>query len=240
MHQFSGNVPGTGGLVTFKDSNWLISIVLAHQPHFLNRPAEVQVFWGFALFPDRVGNFLPKAMAECNGAQILQELCGHLRFDLETVETAKRHSLSNALHDQHVHATEAQRSTDVSAFRVKESRLHQPVCRNSRRCRVYGGVLSASGPDGGLRIASNETPSVRRHDLDLVILVSELGGRGHSAIGVDVEIGRLLRHYDLLLSRRFVEIKRDFFCFGELLPQCNPLRSYSEFSKDRSANRKRS
>jgi oleate hydratase len=88
MHQFSGNVPGTGGLVTFKDSNWLMSIVLAHQPHFLNQPAEVQVFWGYALFPDRVGNFLPKAMAECNGAEILKELCGHLRFDLETVETA--------------------------------------------------------------------------------------------------------------------------------------------------------
>jgi oleate hydratase len=88
MYQFSGNVPGTGGLVTFKDSNWLMSIVLAHQPHFLNQPAEVQVFWGYALFPDRVGNFLPKAMAECNGAEILQELCGHLRFDLETVETA--------------------------------------------------------------------------------------------------------------------------------------------------------
>ena len=27
-------------------------------------------------------------MDECNGAEILQELCGHLRFDLETVATA--------------------------------------------------------------------------------------------------------------------------------------------------------
>jgi oleate hydratase len=27
-------------------------------------------------------------MAECNGGEILQELCGHLRFDLETVESA--------------------------------------------------------------------------------------------------------------------------------------------------------
>ena len=88
MCQFSGNEPGTGGLVTFKDSNWLMSIVLAHQPHFLHQPAGVQVFWGYALFPDRVGNFVPKAMAECNGAEILQELCGHLRFDLETIETA--------------------------------------------------------------------------------------------------------------------------------------------------------
>jgi oleate hydratase len=88
MNDFSGNEAGTGGLVTFKDSNWLMSIVLAHQPHFLDQPADVQVFWGYALFPDRVGNFIPKAMAECNGAEILQELCGHLRFDLETVETA--------------------------------------------------------------------------------------------------------------------------------------------------------
>jgi len=27
-------------------------------------------------------------MAECNGADILQELCGHLRLDLETIESA--------------------------------------------------------------------------------------------------------------------------------------------------------
>jgi len=88
MNQFTGNEPGTGGLVTFKDSNWLMSIVLAHQPHFANQPADVQVFWGYALFPDRVGNFVPKPMAECNGAEILQELCGHLRFDLESVASA--------------------------------------------------------------------------------------------------------------------------------------------------------
>ena len=34
MTRFSANDPGTGGLVTFKDSSWLLSIVLAHQPHF--------------------------------------------------------------------------------------------------------------------------------------------------------------------------------------------------------------
>lgn len=88
MNQFSGNQPGTGGLVTFKDSNWLMSIVLAHQPHFPNQPVGVQVFWGYSLFPDRVGNFVPKPMADCNGTEILLELCGHLRFDLETVESA--------------------------------------------------------------------------------------------------------------------------------------------------------
>ncbi len=88
MSQFSGNQPGTGGLVTFKDSHWLMSIVLAHQPHFIGQPKDVQVFWGYALFPDRVGDFVAKPMSDCNGEEILRELCGHLRFDPEVVEAA--------------------------------------------------------------------------------------------------------------------------------------------------------
>ncbi len=88
MSQFSGNEAGTGGLVTFKDSHWLMSIVLAHQPHFLDQPADVQVFWGYALFPDRIGDFVAKPMSDCNGEEILRELCGHLRFDPEVVAGA--------------------------------------------------------------------------------------------------------------------------------------------------------
>jgi oleate hydratase len=88
MQALSGNVAGTGGLVTFKDSNWLMSVVLAHQPHFANQPADVQVFWGYALHPDRIGDFVAKPMADCSGAEILQELCGHLNFDLATTFAA--------------------------------------------------------------------------------------------------------------------------------------------------------
>ena len=88
MQALSGNVAGTGGLVTFKDSNWLMSVVLAHQPHFANQPADVQVFWGYALHPDRIGDFVAKSMADCTGAEILQELCGHLNFDLATTFAA--------------------------------------------------------------------------------------------------------------------------------------------------------
>ncbi len=81
-------VAGTGGLVTFKDSSWLMSVVLAHQPHFANQPADVQVFWGYALHPDRIGDFVAKPMADCTGAKILQERCGHLNFDLATTFAA--------------------------------------------------------------------------------------------------------------------------------------------------------
>jgi oleate hydratase len=88
MRDFSGNEAGAGGLVTFKDSSWLLSIVLPHQPHFLNQSSGTQVLWGYSLFGDAVGNFVPKPMAECTGAEILTELCGHLRFDLQIVQTA--------------------------------------------------------------------------------------------------------------------------------------------------------
>jgi oleate hydratase len=88
MMQFTGNVAGTGGLVTFKDSNWLMSVVLAHQPHFVAQPADVQVFWGYALLPDRIGNFVAKPMAACNGDEILTELYGHLRFDRDPLQSA--------------------------------------------------------------------------------------------------------------------------------------------------------
>ncbi|MBV7535622.1 oleate hydratase [Duganella sp. sic0402] len=85
MEKFTGNVAGTGGLVTFKDSNWFMSVVLAHQPHFAGQPDGVQVFWGYGLHPDRIGNFVAKPMAECSGEEILRELCGHLNFDYAEV-----------------------------------------------------------------------------------------------------------------------------------------------------------
>lgn len=83
MQAFSGNEAGTGGLVTFKDSSWLMSVVLAAQPHFANQPEDVQVFWGYALHPDRIGDFVAKPMSDCTGEDILRELCGHLNFDYD-------------------------------------------------------------------------------------------------------------------------------------------------------------
>jgi oleate hydratase len=88
MEKFSGNEAGTGGLVTFFESNWLMSVVLYHHPHFPDQPADVQVFWGYVLHPDRIGNFVAKPLAQCSGKEILAELCGHLNLDASVFETA--------------------------------------------------------------------------------------------------------------------------------------------------------
>jgi oleate hydratase len=80
MENFSGNVDGTGGLVTITDSNWLMSFVIARQPHFPNQPDNVKVFWGYGLYPDRKGNYINKTMAECTGKEMLEELWYHLKI----------------------------------------------------------------------------------------------------------------------------------------------------------------
>lgn len=81
MEKFTSNVTGTGGLVTLADSGWLLSIVMFHQPHFLDQAENTFVFWGYGLRGDRVGDFVPKPMWDCTGNEVLTELAGHLSFD---------------------------------------------------------------------------------------------------------------------------------------------------------------
>jgi len=79
----TGNVPGEGGLITFPDSSWLTSIVLAHQPHFIGQPTDVNVFWGYGLFIDKPGDFVTKPMSACTGREIMTEIMGHLRIEAD-------------------------------------------------------------------------------------------------------------------------------------------------------------
>ena len=78
---FSGNQPGTGGLMTFKDSSWLMSIVVPHPPHFAGQPDGVFTLWGYGLFIDNKGDYIDKPMAQASGQEILTELMHHLGFE---------------------------------------------------------------------------------------------------------------------------------------------------------------
>lgn len=80
----TGNIPGEGGLITFPESNWLASIVLPHQPHFLGQPEGVDVFWGYGLFVDKIGDFVKKPMSACTGQEIMTEIMGHLRIETDS------------------------------------------------------------------------------------------------------------------------------------------------------------
>lgn len=77
----TGSQAGRGGLVTLKDSPWVLSLSIFHQPEIVDQPAGTSVWWGYGLYPDRAGEYVKKPMTACTGAEILQETLRHLRFD---------------------------------------------------------------------------------------------------------------------------------------------------------------
>jgi oleate hydratase len=89
IRDLTGNAPGEGGLITFPNSSWLASIILLHQPHFIDQPQDVFVFWGYGLFVDNPGDFIKKPMSTCSGREIMTEILGHLRIagSAEILET---------------------------------------------------------------------------------------------------------------------------------------------------------
>jgi oleate hydratase len=80
MKAFSGSEAGMGGLITFKDSSWLLTLSIYHQPFFRDQPEGTYVWWGYGLFHDRPGDYVKKPMNACTGAEILEEVLGHLHF----------------------------------------------------------------------------------------------------------------------------------------------------------------
>jgi oleate hydratase len=68
----------TGGVITFTDSNWVLSFTLNRQPHFPAQPKDVLVAWVYALLMDKDGNYVKKPMPACTGREVLAELCYHL------------------------------------------------------------------------------------------------------------------------------------------------------------------
>jgi oleate hydratase len=77
--------PGSGALVSFPDSNWLLSISVPHQPICPNQPSNADVIWGYGLRPEKMGNSVDKPMIDCAGKEIMKELLSHLNYSAENI-----------------------------------------------------------------------------------------------------------------------------------------------------------
>ena len=82
---FSGKVV-TGGIVTVKDSNWLLSWTFNRQPQFRSQPKEQLVGWIYGLFSDVPGNYVKKPMRDCTGKEICMEWLYHLGVPENQIE----------------------------------------------------------------------------------------------------------------------------------------------------------
>lgn len=74
---FSGKIV-TGGIVSVKDSKWLMSYTLSRQPHFKEQPRDQLIVWLYGLFSDVPGDYIKKPMKECTGTEITEEWLYHL------------------------------------------------------------------------------------------------------------------------------------------------------------------
>ena len=81
MIALTGSEPGSGGLVTLKDSSWLITLTIFHQPEVTTQPSSTRLWWGYLLYPGRTGDFVKKPGIACTGADILEEVLRQLRFE---------------------------------------------------------------------------------------------------------------------------------------------------------------
>ena len=77
----TNSTAGLGGLVTLKDSGWVLSLSIFHQPEIKGQPDGTTVWWGYGLYPERNGNFVQKPMTACTGGEILEETLKQLRLD---------------------------------------------------------------------------------------------------------------------------------------------------------------
>jgi len=68
----------TGGIVTAKDSSWLLSWTVNRQPQFRDQPQGQVVCWVYALFSDKPGDFVKKPMRDCTGKEICMEWLYHM------------------------------------------------------------------------------------------------------------------------------------------------------------------
>ncbi len=91
---FSGKVV-TGGIISCKDSSWLLSYTLNRQPHFSKQPKDQLVIWVYGLFTDVDGDYVKKPMRDCTGEEITKEWLYHLGVPLDQIDDLAKNSANS-------------------------------------------------------------------------------------------------------------------------------------------------
>lgn len=88
---FTGKVV-TGGIVSVKDSSWLLSWTINRQPQFRSQPKGHCLVWVYALFNDRPGDYVKKPMRDCTGKEICMEWLYHIGVPENEIEELAENS----------------------------------------------------------------------------------------------------------------------------------------------------
>ena len=82
----------TGGIVSCKDSSWLLSWTINRQGQFKEQDKDKVCVWVYGLFTDVPGDYIKKPMKECTGKEITEEWLYHLGVPTDQIEELAEHS----------------------------------------------------------------------------------------------------------------------------------------------------
>ncbi|MDO0917924.1 MULTISPECIES: oleate hydratase [unclassified Enterococcus] len=82
----------TGGIITIKDSNWMMSFATHRQPHFKEQKDQQTITWVYGLLSNTPGNYIKKPIEQCSGQEIVQELLYHLGVSEAEIQRISKES----------------------------------------------------------------------------------------------------------------------------------------------------
>ena len=160
----TGSESGRGGLVTLKDSGWVLSLSIFHQPEIIGQPPGHERLVGLR----SVSRPQRRFRAQTHGSM-------HRRGDPggDAAATAVRQAigrdhgvidlraLQHALRQQHLASPEPRRQASSGSRGGHQSRTHRSVRRGSQGNSLHHRMLRPLGVGSDLRTCSSAAP--RRH-----------------------------------------------------------------------------
>lgn len=126
----------TGGIVSCKDSSWLLSWTINRQGQFKEQDKDKVCVWVYGLFTDVPGDYIKKPMKECTGKEITEEWLYHLGVPEDQIEDLAEHSavcVPTMMPYITAFSCQEQRETARMSFRMAVSTLHSSDSLPRRR-----------------------------------------------------------------------------------------------------------
>ena len=82
----------TGGIVSCKDSSWLMSWTINRQGQFKAQDKDKVCVWVYGLFTDAIGDYVKKPMKDCTGKEITMEWLYHIGVPTSQIDQLATHS----------------------------------------------------------------------------------------------------------------------------------------------------
>lgn len=81
LKELTGSKAGTGASIAIRDSDWGLTVEMYNRNYYPDQEeTNRDVFFGYGLYAQGIGNYIKKPMCECTGEEIVTEVLYHLNL----------------------------------------------------------------------------------------------------------------------------------------------------------------